>query len=139
VNYTAAPSTRISSARGHLRISETVATPPPVDLLGTGAAAEPEAAAAPRWVYYIKGELPHAYWLQYAVPVLVYIEGNEFLAQQPKLAVHAFGESPLDAIYNLREELVDHYMRLEEMADKLSPPLIQQRALLRQLLASPDA
>lgn len=85
-------------------------------------------------VYQIRGALPGGYWLLAPLPVRVRIEIGEYVAEQPHLALHAFGENAIDAIYNLRDELVEHHTGLEEMGDRLSPPLLRQRDLLRRLL-----
>jgi hypothetical protein len=90
-------------------------------------------------VYSIRGELPHGQWLHYPLRVHVSIEAGEFVAVQPQLAIMAFGESPTEAILNLREELVDHYLRLVEAGDRLGIQLARQRELLRKLFTDPDA
>jgi hypothetical protein len=90
-------------------------------------------------VYRITGELPSGYWLHYAIPVYVRLEGSEFVASQPQLAIMAFGDSPADAILNLRADLVEHYERLLELGDRLGPQLVRQRDFMRKLFTRRDA
>jgi hypothetical protein len=90
-------------------------------------------------VFRIRGELPHGYWLYYGLPVRVRIESGEYVAIQPGLALFAFGESPMDAILNLREELVEHYERLLELGERVGPQLARQRLVMHKLLSPPDA
>jgi hypothetical protein len=77
--------------------------------------------------------------LYYALPVQVRVTDAEFAAVQPHLALHAFGENPIEAIMNLREELVERYELLEGMGDRLSAPMARQRERLRKLLTPRDA
>jgi hypothetical protein len=90
-------------------------------------------------LYRITGELPGGFWLNLELPVQVRLEGAEYVALQPRLALHAFGATPVDAIMNLREELVEHYLHLVELDDRLGPQLLRQREILRRLLSAPDA
>lgn len=90
-------------------------------------------------VFRITGALPSGYWLHYAIPVYVRLEGSEFVATQPQLAIMAFGDSPGDAILNLRADLVEHYERLLELGDRLGPQLARQRDFMRKLFTGRDA
>jgi hypothetical protein len=90
-------------------------------------------------LYRITGEMPGGHWLYYALPVRIRIEGSEFVAIQPQLSLMAFGNSPGDAILNLRTDLVEHYERLVELGNRLGPQLVRQRDLLRKLFTEPDA
>lgn len=150
MNLFVAPTSSASggSSRARLRITRTEYRSAPVSLAGTASTGprisvaqevEGEPGCGYEEVYRIKGELPGGHWLYYAVPVYVRIEGAEYVAVQPHLALHAFGESPVDAILNLRDELVEHYERLEAMGDRLVPPLVRQREKLRKLLTGRDA
>lgn len=85
-------------------------------------------------LYRIQGNLGAGLYLQYQLPVRVWIEGAEFVAEQKGLRLHAFGDSQTEAILNLREEIADHYQRLEQRGDRLSPALKKDRAILRKLL-----
>jgi hypothetical protein len=149
----------VSSDTGEHRITppatrtHTVAVPPVMVLTGTrtGAIARernapppPDAgewASGPRYreVFYVTGGLPDGYRLRVALPVIVQIEAGEYVAEQPQLDLHAFGETPADAILSLRDELTTHYALLEEMGDRLSSRLARQRDDLRRVLAPPDA
>lgn len=133
----------------------TVGVPPVLNLTGTLAntivrvgqsgAAPPaggaEGAMGPRYreVFYVTGGLPDGHQLQYALPVIVQIEAGEYVAEQPQLGLHAFGETPTDAILSLRDELATHYALLEEMGGRLSSRLARQRDMLRRVLTPPDA
>ncbi len=146
VNLAIAPNSQPSQFSPRLRPTRTEYHSAPVRFAGTGAAGADvkgllpgEASPSYREVYRISGEMPRGHWLYYGLPVYVLLEGEEFVAQQPHLALLAFGESPIDAIYGLREVLVEQYERLVEMGDRLSPQLKRQRAFLRKLFTGRDA
>ena len=92
-----------------------------------------------REVFYITGDLPDGFRLRYALPVMTRIEAGEYVAEQPQLNLHAFGETSIEAILSLRDEIVGHCALLEEMGDRLSVRLMRQREMLRQVLSPPDA
>src|SRR5688572_23574701 len=89
--------------------------------------------------YYVEGELPGGHWLHYPLLVRVQIENDGFVADQPRLQVYAFGDSPVGAILNLRHAITEQFDLLESMNDKLSPRLRRQRDLLRKVLAPREA
>ena len=70
------------------------------------------------------------------VLALVWIEGQEFVAEQPDLRVHAFGNDRVEALLNLGEALVEQLQLLEEMGEKISAPLAREREYLRGLLVN---
>lgn len=84
--------------------------------------------------HYIQGELPNGYYLGGAVPVRVWIEGSEFVAEQAELRLHAFGQDQVDAMPKLGEQLVRQLERLNAAGDKISPRLARDREWLRQLI-----
>jgi hypothetical protein len=134
--------------------THTTAVPPVMNLTGTlgeavtrgvgraaSASAGGEGVVGPRYreVFYVTGDLPGGYRLRYALPVVVEIEASEYVAEQPQLALHAFGETPADAILSLRDEIVEHYTMLTEAGERVSPRLSRQRDEMRRVLAPPDA
>jgi hypothetical protein len=145
IDIAIAPSWQGSSRR--VQVTRSVYTPRSFELPGTSRRERVEAlgdrlegvGAGRTQVYYISGELPKQLWLHYALPVQVRVSGAEFAAIQPQLALHAFGDSPIDAIMSLREELVDRYELLEAAGDRLSAPMARQREMLRKLLVPRDA
>lgn len=84
--------------------------------------------------YYIQGQLPNGYYLNGALPVRVWIEGSDFVAEQPQLRLHAYGQDQVDAMLQLGERLVRQLERLNAAGDKISPRLARDRAWLRQLI-----
>ena len=138
-------STTVSESRTvgrylHPHVARTVGVPLQIDHGGSSDEAQDAAVSSSyREVYYIKGEMPGGRWLRYAVPVIVRIEHDEYVASQPQLDLFAFGADAMDALFGLRDEMVSHHDRLEELGEALSPRLIRQRALLRALFAARDA
>jgi hypothetical protein len=90
-------------------------------------------------VYALVGDMPDGYVLREPVSVYVTFVGMEFVAEQPRLDVSAFGDSVIEAVMNLRERIVEHYRRLEGQGDRLSPRLKEQRRLMHGLLLRKDA
>jgi hypothetical protein len=142
----AALTSQPTPSRARLRVTRTEYRSAPVPASGTAVAGlkdlatpQPDRELDYCELYRIKGELPGGYWLDRSLPVQVHVEGSEYVALQPQLALHAFGVTPVDAIMNLREELVEHYQHLNLMGDRLGPQLLRQRELLRRLLTAPNA
>ena len=100
--------------------------------VGTATAEAPTAAFEKR--YYIQGQLPNGYYLGGALPVRVWIEGSDFVAEQPQLRLHAYGQDQVDAMLQLGERLVRQLERLNAAAEKISPRLARDRDWLRQLI-----
>ena len=119
--------------------------PAPFGLEGTAFGARPSLVtegvsepASPRGHeerYSTQGELPGGYYLANALQVRVWIEGAEFVAEQPQLRVHAFGQDQIAAILNLREQLVRQLERLNAAGDKVGPRLTRDRDWLRKLIS----
>jgi hypothetical protein len=138
----------ISSAtrtRSTIAPTKYLPVPPPIVCEGTlpsapysGTGGEPALSGGPTPYeerYRIEGDLGRGLYLHYQLPVRVWIEGAEFVAEQPQLRLHAFGDDQTEAILNLRDEIGEHYMRLEGLGERLSSALKRDRALLRKLLA----
>lgn len=88
--------------------------------------------------YRIYGGLPRGYYLVRAVPARVWIEGSEFVAEQPDLRIHAFGADRVQALLNLGEGLVDQLELLLEAGERLGPALARDREWLKQLVVRGD-
>ncbi len=124
-----------------------VYVPEPVDLSVTAPAGFVQAPDADDYrpsaeyleVFSISGRLERGYWLREPIRVQVRLEGAEFLADVPELGLHAFGESPVQAILDLRAELVEQLTLLEEMGAKVAPRLARQREKLRSWVIPADA
>jgi hypothetical protein len=89
--------------------------------------------------YIIQGALSPRHWLRQGIPVRVFIEGPEFVAEQKNLGIHAFGKTVAEAIFELRDEIVDQYDRLTELGDRVSARLKRQREFLDEILIPLDA
>jgi len=85
-------------------------------------------------VFYITGELSPGYFLRASVPVCVWAEGEEYVADQPNFRLHAFGPSRVEAILSLREIIAHHLERLEKMGDQVSPQLRRDRDLMKRVV-----
>lgn len=85
-------------------------------------------------VFYITGELSPGYFLRASVPVCVWAEGEEYVADQPNFRLHAFGPSRVEAILSLREIIAHHLERLERMGDRVSPQLGRDRDLMKRIV-----
>ena len=117
-------------------------TPQPLGLRGTNALSLAlvssgtglAEAGAYQESYYIHGDLGDGYYLREALSVLVWMESGEFVATQPHLRLHAFGDDTFEAIINLSQVIVDHFNRLEELGDRVSPRLGYDRSVLRRLI-----
>lgn len=82
----------------------------------------------------IEGELERGYVLLRPLPVHVWKEADEFVAEQEDFRVHAFGATRPQAIANLKAALVDHLTELIEMGERLSPQLKRDRDRLMTLI-----
>jgi hypothetical protein len=83
--------------------------------------------------------LPRGYALKTPVSVAVWREGREYVADAADLNLHAFGPDEEAALTNLRERIVRHFERLEELGDRLASRLVTERNRLRDLLVAVDA
>lgn len=86
--------------------------------------------------FLIHGGLSRGYSLAEAIPAQVWFEEGEFVAAQPQLGVHAFGEDRVEALINLGEALVDQLELLRAAGGKLSPALARDLMWLEQLVIS---
>jgi hypothetical protein len=86
----------------------------------------------------ISGELLGGFRLLLPLSVNVWREGDEFVAEQPDIPVHAFGTTAEDALSELKAALVEQRMRLDQLGDQLSPRFRRERDLLRGIIV-PDA
>lgn len=84
--------------------------------------------------FALQGALPGGYRLRIGLLARVWKEGNEHVADQGDLRVHAFGESPADAIENLKDALVEHRSRLEDLEGRLSPRIQAEWEFLKLLI-----
>lgn len=90
-------------------------------------------------VFGLEGQMPGGYLLAERLSVRVIFVGTEFVAEQRRLDLHAFGDTAIEAVLNLRERVVQHYRRLEELGERLSPRLKEQRRLMGTLLLRENA
>lgn len=84
--------------------------------------------------YLIQGQLSPQYSLKQALPVRLFIEGAEFVAEQEYLGIHAFGDTVAEAITGLRDEILEHYERLTMLGDHISARLKRERDQLDRVL-----
>src|SRR5690242_16492142 len=106
-----------------------------------GLRGDPESTPNPNGyeeLYTLVGPVPGGYLLQ-PVPVRVTFEEGEYVAEQRELDLHAFGDSAIEAVVNLAERIQEHYRRLVELGDRLSPKMKEQRRILQELLFRGDA
>jgi hypothetical protein len=99
---------------------------------------EPAVPARFERFYLIQGQLSPRLWLTRPIPVRVFIEGGEFVADQETLGIHAFGETVAEAILDLRDEIVEHYERLLALGERVSPRLRREHELLSSVLIPLD-
>src|SRR5438552_11329008 len=72
-------------------------------------------------IYALYGEMPHGFFLNEPVSIRVTFEGTEFVAEQPRLEVHAFGDSAIEAVGNLRQRVAEHYQCPQALSNRWSP------------------
>lgn len=84
------------------------------------------------------GSLPGGYGLRSPIPVSVWPESGEFVADSPDVNIHAFGPSADEAVDNLGGQIVDQWLRLEAFGDRLAPRMSRDRDRLRALIVPPD-
>lgn len=83
--------------------------------------------------------LPDGYALRSPLRVSLWREGGEFVADSPLLDLHAFGDSTDAAVAHLGAQIVDQWLRLAELKDRLAPRMQRQRDRLRDLIVAPGA
>jgi hypothetical protein len=89
--------------------------------------------------YLIQGQLSPELLLTRPIPVRVFIEGEEFVADQTALGIHAFGRTVAEAVIELRDEIAEHFDRLVALGAHISPRLRRERDLLASVLVSVNA
>ncbi len=82
----------------------------------------------------LQGELPSGYALQSPVRVVIWREGDEYVADPVDVDLHAFGSDAEAALNNLAERLVDQWRRLSELGEKLAPRTQAERERLSAVL-----
>lgn len=82
----------------------------------------------------LDGALAAGFVLRAPLPVRVWQEGEEYVADASEVNVHAFGPDEEGALANLRVQIVEHLAFLDEMGDNLAPGLTADRQRLRSLL-----
>lgn len=80
---------------------------------------------------YLSGELPDGYTLRGRLRVHIYQQGDEYVASLARVPIIAFGASDADALQDLRAQIVEHLLWLEEAEEKLSPRLKRERDEMR--------
>jgi hypothetical protein len=93
----------------------------------------------PTTIHSMKGALPGGYALRSPIPVTVWDEGADVVADAPELDLHAFGGDADAAVANLGVRIVEHFERLEELGDRMAPRMRRERERLRDLLITPGA
>jgi hypothetical protein len=87
----------------------------------------------------LAGPLLDGFTLRHSLTVQVWRECGEFVANADDLGVRGFGDTPAAALEYLGEQVVEQYLRLRDLGDRLSLPMQELREKFRHFVAPPNA
>jgi hypothetical protein len=85
------------------------------------------------------GVLPDGFMLRRPLIARIWFEHGEYIADVDELNLRGFGDTPTDAIDYLRHQVVSQYRRLQNLGDRLAPPLRRLAETFQQVVKPPDA
>ena len=87
----------------------------------------------------IGGALPGGYVLRQPLPVHLWREGREFVAASEYLSLHGYGNSPREALDELKAAIVEQHERLTTLENRLVPRMREIARRISAAIAIADA